>query len=74
MEEITTPKKKGLPKGKTNNPSGNNQWENIRASKPIAVRLLKEQDEAIRAKAEAEGKPISAVIEEAVALYLEKIS
>lgn len=69
--ERTTKRKKGAPKGTVNNPSGNNQWENIRAEKPISVRLLKEQDEALRAKAESEGKSLTAVMEEAIAFYLQ---
>lgn len=60
-----------LKKGIVNNPSGKNQWEGIRADKPICVRLLKNQDEAIRALAQSEGKQISEVLGEAVELYLE---
>jgi predicted HicB family RNase H-like nuclease len=67
----TQKKKVGAPRGTVNNPQGNNQWQDIRADKPIAVRLLKEQDEAIRAKAVAEGKSLTQVMEEAVAHYLE---
>lgn len=66
----TQKKKVGAPRGTVNNPQGNNQWQDIRADKPIAVRLLKDQDEAIRAKAVAEGKTLTQVIEEAVACYL----
>lgn len=60
----------GLKKGMTNNPSGKNQWENIKAEKPIAVRLLKEQDEAVRAIAVSEDKAVSQIISEAVDVYL----
>ncbi len=60
----------GLKKGMTNNPTGKNQWEKIKADKPVAVRLLKEQDEAVRAIASSEGKAVSEVISEAVDVYL----
>jgi ABC-type amino acid transport substrate-binding protein len=63
-------KKVGVPKGTVNNPMGNNQYANERAAKPIAVRLLKEDDEAIRAKAELEGKTLTEILDEAIALYL----
>lgn len=62
--------KMGAPRGTVNNPQGVNQWQDIRADKPISVRLLKEQDEAIRAKASEEGKTLTQVMEEAIALYL----
>lgn len=67
----TNKKKIGAPIGTVNNPKGANQWQDIRAEKPIAVRLLKEQDEAIRAKAAAEGKTLTQIMEEAIAVYLE---
>ncbi|MGK7881125.1 MAG: hypothetical protein AB4060_13625 [Crocosphaera sp.] len=60
----------GLKKGMTNNPTGKNQWENIKADKPIAVRLLKKQDEAVREIASSEDKAVSEVISEAVDIYL----
>lgn len=66
----TKKKKVGAPRGAVNNPQGVNQYENVRAEKPIAVRLLKEQDAAIREKAAAEGKTLTQVMEEAVNLYL----
>ncbi len=66
----TKKKKVGAPRGAVNNPLGVNQYENVRAEKPIAVRLLKEKDAAIRQKAEEEGKTLTQVIEEAVELYL----
>lgn len=65
----TKKKKVGVPKGTVNNPMGNNQYANIRATKPIAVRLLKEDDEAIRAEAEIEGKTLTQIMDEAIALY-----
>jgi len=70
--DMPKPKKKkvGAPRGTVNNPKGVNQWQDIRAEKPIAVRLLKEQDEAIRAKAAAEGKTLTQIMEEAIAVYL----
>ncbi len=66
----TKKKKVGAPRGTVNNPLGVNQYGNVRAEKPIAVRLLKEKDAAIRQKAEEEGKTLTQVIEEAVELYL----
>ncbi len=66
----TKKKKVGAPRGTVNNPLGVNQYENVRAEKPIAVRLLKEKDAAIRKKAEEEGKTLTQVMEEAVELYL----
>ncbi len=66
----TKKKKVGAPRGVVNNPLGVNQYKNVRADKPIAVRLLKEKDAAIRQKAEKEGKTLTQVIEEAVELYL----
>ncbi len=66
----TKKKKVGAPRGAVNNPKGINQYENVRAEKPIAVRLLKEKDAAIREKAEAEGKTLTQIMEEAIELYL----
>jgi hypothetical protein len=66
----TKKKKVGAPIGAVNNPKGANQWQDIRAEKPIAVRLLKEQDEAVRARAAAEGKTLTQIMEEAIAVYL----
>ncbi len=63
-------KKVGAPRGAVNNPQGINQYANVRAEKPIAVRLLKEKDTAIRERAEAEGKTLTQIMEEAVELYL----
>lgn len=63
-------KSRGAPMGSVNNPKGANQWQDVRSEKPIAVRLLKEQDEAIRAKAAAEGKTLTQIMDEAIALYL----
>ena len=68
-----TKKKKvkvGAPRGAVNNPQGINQYENVRSEKPIAVRLRKEKDAAIREKAEAEGKTLTQIMEEAIDLYL----
>lgn len=62
--------KMGVSKGTVNNPQGINQWQDIRADKPISVRLLREQDKAIRAKASSEGKTLTQIMEEAIALYL----
>jgi 3-dehydroquinate synthase class II len=36
----------------------------------ISLRLLKEHDPLIRAKAEKEGKTIAAILDEAITLYL----
>ena len=66
----TKKKKVGVPKGVVNNPQGVNQYENVRAQKPISIRLLKEQDEAIRKKAASEGKTLTQIMEEAIDLYL----
>ncbi len=66
----TKKKKVGAPRGIVNNPKGINQYENVRAEKPIAVRLRKEKDAAIREKAEAEGKTLTQIMEEAIDLYL----
>ncbi|WP_146131741.1 ribbon-helix-helix protein, CopG family [Merismopedia glauca] len=63
-------RKPGAPKGTVNNPLGTNQWEGNRAKSPIAVRLLEEQDRAIRDRAISEGKTLTEVMEEAIALYL----
>jgi hypothetical protein len=62
--------KRGVPKGTVQNPTGKNQHDNIRAEKPIAVRLLKERDEDIRALAVAENKSLTQVMDEAIDLYL----
>ncbi len=61
---------KGAPKGTVNNPKGINQYPGIRSKRMIALRLLKEHDPIIRAKAEREGKTIAAILDEAIALYL----
>jgi hypothetical protein len=61
---------KGAPKGTVNNPKGINQYPGIRSKRMIALRLLKEHDPIIRAKAEREGKSIAAILDEAIALYL----
>jgi hypothetical protein len=61
---------KGAPKGTVNNPKGINQHSGLRSKKMIALRLLKEHDPIIRAKAEREGKTIAAILDEAIALYL----
>jgi hypothetical protein len=61
---------KGVPKGTVHNPKGINQYPGIRSKKMIALRLLKEHDPIIRAKAEREGKSIAAILDEAIALYL----
>ena len=61
---------KGAPKGTVNNPKGINQYPGLRSSKMISLRLLKEHDPIIRAKAEREGKTIAAILDEAIALYL----
>lgn len=66
----TKKKKVGAPRGIVNNPQGINQYENLRAEKPIAVRLRKEKDAAIREKAQAEGKTLTQIMEEAIDLYL----
>lgn len=60
----------GAPPGTVNNPAGKNQYADIRSEKPLAVRLLKEYDEAVRAKAEAEGKTLTQIMDEAIAVYL----
>jgi hypothetical protein len=59
----------GAPKGTINNPTGKNQYADVRAGKPIGVRLLKEYDQAIRAKALQEGKSITEILDEAIAFY-----
>ena len=64
-------KKVGAPSGAVRNPKGINQWQDVRADKPIAVRLLEEQDTAVRKIAQAEGKTLTQVMEEAIAMYLE---
>lgn len=61
---------KGAPKGTVNNPKGINQYPGDRANKSIGVRLLKEHDQRVRAKAQSEGKTITAILDEAIALYL----
>lgn len=61
---------KGVPKGTVHNPTGINQYPGIRSKKMIALRLLKEHDPLVRAKAEREGKTIAAILDEAIALYL----
>jgi hypothetical protein len=67
----TKKKKVGAPRGAVRNPKGINQWQDIRAKKPIAVRLLQEQDTAIRKIAQEEGKTLTQIMEEAIAMYLE---
>lgn len=67
----TKKKKVGAPRGAVRNPKGINQWEDIRAEKPIAVRLLQEQDTAVRKIAQEEGKTLTQVMEEAIAMYLD---
>lgn len=62
--------KVGAPSGTVNNPTGKNQYLDVRSEKPIAVRLLKEYDEAIRAKAKSEGKTLTQIMDEAIAVYL----
>jgi hypothetical protein len=62
--------KRGVPKGTVHNPTGKNQHDNIRAEKPIAVRLLKDRDEDIRALAAAESKTLTQIMDEAIDLYL----
>ncbi|MDV3001463.1 MAG: hypothetical protein N5P05_003069 [Chroococcopsis gigantea SAG 12.99] len=62
--------KPGPPKGTVNNPLGKNQYDNIRAEKPLTVRLLKEQDELLRSEALAQGKTLTEYIDDVVAFYL----
>ena len=64
-------KKVGAHRGVARNPKGINQWQDVRAEKPIAVRLLEEQDTAVRKIAQEEGKTLTQVMEEAIAMYLE---
>ena len=61
---------KGVPKGTVHNPKGINQYPGIRSKKMIALRLLKEHDPLIRAKAERENRTIASIVDEAIALYL----
>ena len=53
-----------------NNPTGKNQYDNVRAKKPISVRLLKDQDSMLRAIADKNNKTISQLLDEAVGDYL----
>jgi hypothetical protein len=69
MPRVKKPKV-GAPKGAVNNPTGKNQYANIRADKPISVRLLKESDQALRERAAIEGRTISQLVDEAIDLYL----
>jgi hypothetical protein len=62
--------KPGPRKGTVNNPLGKNQHQNIRAEKPVTVRLLREQDALIRAEAIAQGKTLTEYMDQVVAFYL----
>lgn len=65
--------KRGAPKGHVGNPNGNNQWDGIRSSKPIGVRLLKNLDEELRDYAKKQGLTLTQFIEQAVAEKLAKV-
>lgn len=60
-------------KKKGNNPTGTNQWKNIRSPRPISVRLLTETDLKVRILAVNQKKTITEIVEEAIILYLEQI-